>query len=73
VIRATPDPVLRPRDVAKYFGVGSSAGEIPDEEVLLLVQSVHRRRQDSILLFPDEEDVGVEWNSCRDGLLSALH
>jgi hypothetical protein len=52
VIRAAPDPVLQPRDVTEYFGVGSSVGEIPDEEVLLLVQSVHRRRYDSILFFP---------------------
>jgi hypothetical protein len=44
MIQAAPDPVLRPRDVAEYFGVGSSAGEIPDEEALLLVQSIHRRR-----------------------------
>jgi hypothetical protein len=51
-IRVAPDPVLRLRDVAEYFGVGSSVGETPDEEVPLLVQLVHRRRLDSIPLFP---------------------
>jgi hypothetical protein len=44
VIWAAPDPVLRLRDVVEYFGVGSSVGETPDEEVPLLVQLVHRRR-----------------------------
>jgi hypothetical protein len=44
VTRAAPDPVLRLRDVAEYFGVSSSAGEILADEVLLPVQSVHRRR-----------------------------
>jgi hypothetical protein len=44
MIRAASDPVLRLHGVAEYFDVGSSAGEIPAEEVLLLVQSVHRRR-----------------------------
>jgi hypothetical protein len=43
-IRVAPDPVLRLRDVTEYFGVGSSVGETPDEEVSLLVQLVHRRR-----------------------------
>jgi hypothetical protein len=51
VIRAAPGPVLRLHDVAEYFGVGSFVGEIPAEEVLLLAQLVHRRRQDSIILF----------------------
>jgi hypothetical protein len=51
-IRVVPDPVLRLRDVAECFGVGSSVGETPDEEVPLLVQLVHRRRLDSIPLFP---------------------
>jgi hypothetical protein len=51
-IRVAPDPVLRLRDVAEYFSVGSSIGETPDEEVPLLVQLVHRRRLDSIPLFP---------------------
>jgi hypothetical protein len=39
---AASNPVLRLRDVAEYFGVGSSTGETPGEEVLLLVQLVHR-------------------------------
>jgi hypothetical protein len=51
-IRVVSDPVLQLRDVAKYFSVGSSIGETPDEEVPLLVQLVHRRRLDSIPLFP---------------------
>jgi hypothetical protein len=72
VIRVAPGPALRLRDVVEYFGVGSSVDEIPTEEVLLLVRSVHRRRQGSILLVPDEEDVGVEWNRCCDEPLSIL-
>jgi hypothetical protein len=52
VIRAAPDSVLWLRDAAEYFGVGSSVGETPDEEAPLLVQLVHRRRPDSIPLFP---------------------
>jgi hypothetical protein len=43
-IRVALDPVLRLCDVAEYFGVGSSVGETPDEEVPLLVQLVHRQR-----------------------------
>jgi hypothetical protein len=38
------DPVLRLRDVAENFSVGSSTGAILADEVLLPVQSVHRRR-----------------------------
>jgi hypothetical protein len=52
VTRAALGPALRLGDVAEYFSVGSFAGEIPAEEVLLLARLVHRRRQDSILLFP---------------------
>jgi hypothetical protein len=52
MIQATPGPALRLRDVAEYFGVGSSVGEIPAKEVLLLVRLVHRRRWESIPLFP---------------------
>jgi hypothetical protein len=44
VIRAVLDPVLRLRDAAEYFGIGSSVGETPDEKVPLLVQLVDRRR-----------------------------
>jgi hypothetical protein len=70
--RTAPGPALWLRDVAEYFGVGSFVGKIPAEEVLLLAQLVHHKRQDSILLFPDEEDVGVERNRCSDELLSIL-
>jgi hypothetical protein len=52
VTRAAPGPTLWLRDVVEYFNVGSFIGEIPTEEVLLLVRLVHRRRHDSILLFP---------------------
>jgi hypothetical protein len=52
VIRAALGPSLRLRDVAEYFGIGSFVGEIPAEKVLFLVRSVHRQRQDLILLFP---------------------
>ena len=70
--RAAPGPALRLRDVVECFDVGSFVGEIPAEEVLLLARLVHRRRHDSILLFPDEEDVGVERNRCSDELLFVI-
>jgi hypothetical protein len=52
VIRATPGPALRLCDVAEHFGIGSFVSEIPTEGVLFPVWLVHRRRRDSILLFP---------------------
>jgi hypothetical protein len=44
-IQAAPGPALQPRDVAGYFGVGSSVGGIPAEEVPLRVQSACRQRR----------------------------
>jgi hypothetical protein len=72
VTQAAPGPTLQLHDVAEYFGVGSFVDEIPAEEVLLLARLVHHRRRGLIPLFPDEEDVGVEWNCRSDKLLFVL-
>jgi hypothetical protein len=45
VKQVAPDPILRPRDVTEYFGVGFSAGGIPAEVVLLWARSARRRRR----------------------------
>jgi hypothetical protein len=45
VTQAKLDPVLRLRDVARHFGVGSRVGEIPAVEVLPPARLVHRQRR----------------------------